>query len=516
MKKIISVLLAALMLFTMFGALAGSAQERVCDCEHMPLIYVFGKQTVYDDPASPDRRQLDGIDSNWVKGVIKDGAKYLAKGALTNNYDDFCDYVAAAFEERYKLFRCNDDGSVPDNGSGTDYSWSPETMIDDHVYDNVYSYVYIYDPREDPLTIADDMHAYVESVRRVTGHKRVAILSRCMGTEICLAYFAKYGWENIDTFFAYSSAAMGTTIFSELFAGKTELDFDSLNNYYGEKHQYDDDDAAQVILTLLETQTQLKALGLSERMIKRAFNSIMENVLPRVLRAGFATSPGYWSMVAPEDYEDAKEFLLGDEPERYSALIAKLDEYDRKVRQPMKDLLKEMNEDVKITILAKYGFQLIPLTVSQHEQSDDKITMTAQSFGATGAEYGKTFSDKYMADAKAKGTDQYISPDRIVDASTALLPDQTWFVKNIRHNDFPGHFYDFVIRLTRADRQLTVNDDPEFPQFTTFYWENGSDHWVPMTEENMNTEYSHPRFFQALRTFLQRLVALLKSLLFRR
>ena len=517
MKKIISVLLAAFMLLSSLGAFAVFAEdEKVCDCEHMPLIYVFGKQTIYDDPSSPNRVQLDGIDSNWAKEVILGASKQLAKGAVTNDYSEFCDILVAAFEERYSLFKCKDNGDLPDNSTGVDYSWSPETMIDDHVWDNVYSYVYIYDAREDPLTIADDMHEYIESVRRVTGHRKVAILTRCMGTEMALAYFAKYGWEDIDTFFSYSSAALGTTIFSELFAGKTEIDLDSLNNYYGEKHQYDNDDVSQVIRTMLESYSYLKGLGLTEKKINSAFKAIMANALPRILRSSFATSPGYWSMVGPRDYEDAKNFLFGSEGNKYDELIARLDEYDRLVRQPMNDLIKEMNKDVKICILAKYGFQIIPLTVSQHEQSDDKISMYDQSFGATGAEYGSTFSDKYIAEAKAKGTDKYISPDRIIDASTALLPDQTWFVKNIRHNDFPGQFYDLVIRMTRADRQLTVNDDPEFPQYTTYYWSNGHDYWAPMTNDNMNTEYGHMSFFQAIRAFFQRLFSLLSSLVFRR
>ncbi|MBQ7637321.1 MAG: hypothetical protein IJS90_00285, partial [Clostridia bacterium] len=90
------------------------------------------------------------------------------------------------------------------------------------------------------------------------------------------------------------------------------------------------------------------------------------------------------------------------------------------------------------------------------------------------------------------------------------------FVKNIRHNDFPGQFYDLVIRMTRADRQLTVNDDPEFPQYTTYYWSNGHDYWAPMTNDNMNTEYGHMSFFQAIRAFFQRLFSLLSSLVFRR
>ncbi|MBR3552230.1 MAG: hypothetical protein IKN72_02450 [Clostridia bacterium] len=511
MKRCLSVFLAVLMLLTSLSCLTAVAEDKVCNCEHMPMIYVFGKQHIYDDPHAENRRELDGLDAVWAKGLIGEGIKKFAKGLVTNNYDDFIEYVATNFEEKYAGFACQDNGDLPDNSTGIDYSWSPETMIDDHVWDNVYSYVYIYDARQDPMEIADDMHDYIESVRRVTGHHRVAVLSRCMGTEMALAYFAKYGWDDIDTFFSYSSAAMGTTIFSEIFAGKVELDLDSINEYYGTKYQYDTTEKKQLILTLLELISQLRALGLTEKALNRLFARLKTDLIPRILKASFATCPGYWTMVGPNDYEDAKAFLFKDDADKYADLIKRIDEYDRLVRQPMNELMLEMNKDVKMCILAKYGFQMIPATVSQREQSDDKITLKDQSFGATSAQIGKTLSTAYIEKAIAKGHGKYISPDRIVDASTALLPDQTWFVKNIRHNDFPGHFYDLVIRMIRADRQLTVNDDPEYPQYTVFYWEDGRDYWVPMTEENMHTEYQHPRFFDALKTFLQSLFTIIKN-----
>ena len=512
MKRCLSVFLAVLMLLSSLGCLTVLAEDAyTCDCEHMPMIYVFGKQHIYDDPYSENRRELDGLDAVWAKGLIKDGIKKFAKGLVTQNYDDFIEYIATNFEEKYAGFACKDNGDLPDNGTGIDYTWSPETMIDDHVWDNVYSYVYIYDARQDPLEIADDLHDYVESVRRVTGHHRVAMLTRCMGTEIAMAYFEKYGWDDIDTFFAYSSAAMGTTIFSEIFAGKIELDLDSISEYYGEKYGNDESESKQLILTLLEIITQLRAFGLTEKALNVVYGKLKSELIPRILKASFATCPGYWTMVAPEDYEDAKAFLFKDDADQYAELIARIDEYDRVVRQPMCETLKKMNEDVKICILAKYGFQMIPATVSQHEQTDDKITQKAQSFGATSAPLGETLSTSYILKAIAQGHGRYISPDRIIDASTALLPDQTWFVKNLRHNDFPGHFYDLVLRMMRSDRQLTVNDDPEYPQFTVFYWKDGQDYWVPLTEENMHTEYQHPRFFDALKTFLKALFAIIKE-----
>ena len=70
--------------------------------------------------------------------------------------------------------------------------------------------------------------------------------------------------------------------------------------------------------------------------------------------------------------------------------------------------------------------------------------------------------------------------------------------------------------MTRADRQLTVNDDPEFPQFMTYFWENDVEHWDPMTAENMHTEYTHPDRRTALQAFWEALKLWLKRLFDRR
>ncbi len=516
MKRTVSVFLALILLLSAFTALpAAAANSKTCSCEHTPMIYVYGRQDIFDDPASPDRKIISGYDAVWMKDTIM--ACYdLHKTELTvGSYDNFCDDLVDRFSTQYKDFVCDDAGKLPKNRSGVDWSWSPQTLQDDHKNDNVYSYVFIYDARKDPFVIADELNAYVEAVRSVTGHRKVAILSRCMGTDMALAYFQKYGWNNIDTFFTYSSAAQGTTIFSELFAGKFKLDLNSLSNYLTEQRSTDPlaTESADITLlrTLLDVLQAMNALGLPSAACNMLIEKVRTNALPRILRASFATSPGYWSMVSPEDYEQAKTFLFGNSTRRYAKLISKIDNYNLQVRQPMKDLLTRMQADgVKLCILAKYGFQLIPMTESRNTQSDDKITMTAQSFGATGAEYGKTLSVGHILLQTLKGKGGYISPDRIIDASTCWFPEVTWFVKNIRHNDFPGQFYDFVVRLVKSDRQLTIHDDPAFPQFTAFVRGVTGESWSPMSTGNLlwslfarsSVVAAIFSWFQTVRTFL--------------
>ena len=486
-------------------------EGRFCNCEHTPMIYVFGRQEIYDDPHSPSRRALTGYDLAWTAETMYADFEAHKQEMMLGNFDGFCDDLVAQFTDRYRGLPCDENGDLPNNSSGVDWSWSEEWMRDEHWNDNVYSYVFVYDPRKDPFEVADEMNAYIEAVRRVTGHRRVAILSRCMGTEMAIAYFQKYGWQDIDTFFAYSSAALGTTIFSELFAGKFTVDLDSISNFLSEQHaaypEAPETELLQLLRTLLEVLHQMHVLGLPSAYGTLLMERIRTNALPRILKASFATSPGYWSMVSSEDYAQAKNFLFKNDAGTYARLIERIDAYDNLVRRPMKSILTRMQADgVKLCILAKYGFQLIPYTQSRRAQSDDKITLEAQSFGATSANFGQTLRSTYISLQEARRLGRYISPDKIIDASTAWFPDVTWFVKNLRHNDFPYDFHQLVLRMIRSDRQLTVNDDPAFPQFLTYRWQDNAEHWEPMAEENMHTEFVHPDFetaWQALKDALR-------------
>ena len=82
-KKTISVLLCLVLLLSLAAPIASAAGR--CDCGHTPIIYVFGRSTIFDDPTSPDRRDLLDIGGDALTGMVKTGAPILAKAVVTNN-----------------------------------------------------------------------------------------------------------------------------------------------------------------------------------------------------------------------------------------------------------------------------------------------------------------------------------------------------------------------------------------------------------------------------------------------
>ena len=83
---------------------------------------------------------------------------------------------------------------------------------------------------------------------------------------------------------------------------------------------------------------------------------------------------------------------------------------------------------------------------------------------ATVAKYGETLSEDYLSSVKDK---KYISPDNVIDVSTAWFRDYTWFVKDAPHvaADYNTGFSKFTFTLLECEAQPTIDTFEEYPQF---------------------------------------------------
>ena len=84
------------------------------------------------------------------------------------------------------------------------------------------------------------------------------------------------------------------------------------------------------------------------------------------------------------------------------------------------------------------------------------------SLGATCADYGTTLPKDYK---QAKYPEKnYISPDRMIDASTCALPENTWFVRDWLHcNGNAG--IDRLFALVMTGEAVDIRAFAEYPQF---------------------------------------------------
>ena len=218
-------------------------------------------------------------------------------------------------------------------------------------------------------------------------------------------------------------------------------------------------------------------------------------------------------MVSDEDYEKAKETVFhGADMEKYANFIEIIDNYHYNVTAEIEEDFKRYEEmGVNIFNVTKYGYQATPVANGEYNStvSDGIVSATLSSGGATTAPVGKTFNKRYINNAVAAGTDKYISPDKQIDASTALFPERTWFVKNVKHAEFPPSMDLLFGEMIRND-DYTVNSDPDYPQYMVF--ENETGKVTPLVVENMNTEnWFDVTFGNALKTFFRLLGELIRQ-----
>jgi len=193
---------------------------------------------------------------------------------------------------------------------------------------------------------------------------------------------------------------------------------------------------------------------------------------------------------AEDDFEDALFYVFGEKGsekrEKYKNLITKIEDYHYNVMKEIDTVFESLREDeVKVGVIAKYGFQLAPITESRDYVADQFATVEKASFGATTSTVYEPLLADYIAVREAEGKGKYISPDKRIDASTCAFPDSTWFTKGITHSNWTEFETSVLLAVVTADRQLTV-DDFEYTQFVVY--DNETETAYPMTEDNYKTE----------------------------
>ena len=125
---------------------------------------------------------------------------------------------------------------------------------------------------------------------------------------------------------------------------------------------------------------------------------------------------------------------------------------------------------LKIGVSCGYGFPLSPYSATAYLSSDELVDTANASFGATCAPPNRPFGAFYKQ-AKAVpggGSYRYVSPDRMIDASTCVLPDYTWFNKDQPHYT-ELRMDDWVEWFTNAPRgEDSVHASARHPQWKHF------------------------------------------------
>jgi hypothetical protein len=510
--KFVSVFLSLVILATSALTCSFAVQKEA----GIPTVYVEGQGSgLHADKDNPDSESIYPLKYDLSAAYIKDFIKKLnpifAKAYITGNYDEYCNVLYNAVDPIYSKIRLDKNGEATNN-SGNTWTWSLDTLHDEKVdgeYD-LFAYVFHYDWRLDPCATADRLSSYINDVRTVTGSSKVNVVCRCLGCDIVASYIYEYGSSLINKCVVYCGTLEGTAACSKTFSGQIRIDPDGLERFAYDR--LDDKTLMTFVKESVSFFNKTKGLDLMSDFVDSVYKKVKSNLVPRLLIATYATFPSYWSMIG-EDYEEAKTLVFGKNTAEYAGLISKIDHYHYDIQANIRTILTNAkNNGTDIAIIAKYGYQIVPVVPNSDDITDGVVEVRLASLGATATKVNSTFSDEYINKAKANGTFKYISADRQVDASTCLFPDYTWIIKGIEHKNFPDCIDELIKTFLSTKGQMTVNDYAEYPQYLVYDENAGT--ISPMNSTNAGvTNWPNDSFFKTVIKLLKSAFALLKEYL---
>lgn len=458
MKKTLSILMTVTMLFAM---LAPALAKETCDCAYSPVVSIRGfGADLYTVDADGTEKNAFSMGGSEISTLASSLVGALTNLALKRDYSGFVSQLKAAVDVIADGILCDENG----DSIQTVVTHSDPTDVDTHqgtnyIYfrgDEHNNYVFNYDWRMSALDIADQLDAYIQEVKAVTGHDTVTLISHSEGNNVTAAYFYKYGSADVNKSIHMSPAFQGISIVGGAFSKQVDLKnkgsalYDFLATVMG------DDGVFAFLNALVAALNDVGALNTLTNALSRLFDKTLEQMYAEVLIDTFATMPALWSFVPDENYEAAKEAMFGGN-EKYGRLIEKIDDYHYNIQNHAGDILKAaMAEGTPCAITCGYGISVIPVTTETQSQGDFLIDTKYASLGATVAPFGGALEES---------DSPYLSPDRQIDASTCTLPDNTWFLKYQSHNSFCDPYTQFILWLVQFDGQPTVTSNEAYPQF---------------------------------------------------
>ena len=473
-KKLLSVLLACTLIVSVAVPALAAAET-----DANPILIVAGfTEYVLQNTDTGENAFPHNTDKivNTVTAVAPSLLTLLASGRTQADYDAFCDAALPVIGDMFDDIACNPDGTVKHPEVQLKYqfpesvaTYGVETVGQADAFDKQILYgaidavgadkVYVYglDWRLNPMDVADELNAWIQHIKEVQGCDKVSIAGISMGGAMVSAYLAKYGTDDVSNVTMISSAFTGLSYVGELYQGHVQIDEDGLYN---------------MLNAALGADTLSRIFG-STGLVKQVIALIddlyaaeQDRIFTECLVPAFGYNPGMWSFVPSENYDAAKEFMfahMDSTDAQKLELSAKLDAYHLAQANVEQTLKNAKAAGVNVAITSNYNFQIAPVAATAKQTSDQVIETVHTSGYATCANLGETLPAS-VKDGK------YVSVDRVIDASTCFLPDNTWFIKNMQHVGFDNsqNQCKFYAWLMTTDKQVTVNSNPDYPQFMLY------------------------------------------------
>ena len=484
MKKIISVVLAFIIAFSMLSITASATVKTECggNCDTCPAIVVpgIGQSNVWALDENGDYLLDDEGEriscfpaifdvASIVKKVIFPALLTLMTQHDIGLSDALCDVVLDAFA----VNMCDTNGKNTGNIEVEKYPYSVAECSDyekEQIYDNIplqnfsemagedHLYYFAYNSFGNNYDIVTELYSFIQMVKKETGHDKVNIVPISMGGSIANGLFQYYPqvMDDLNKVVYIVPALNGSTIVGDLYT-KNLAFFDTEFLYNGFLEALMDEEDARMI--------EVIARILPDEVL----SSVLHNVADCLVEDVAANITMLWGLCPKEYYPEASKALLGSKPE----IKRQTDMFYEAQLNSLANIQKLVDKGVEVFDIVDYD---VPLYLIGNSWNDDNadgvIHLSSTAMGVKSAIVGETLGDNYQqANSSTNCSDpthNHVSPDKVVDASTGLLPDHTFYFDGQNHEQTARNdaIISLATRLLATDDIKDVYSSPDYPQFS--------------------------------------------------
>lgn len=494
MKKSLSLTVALIMLLTSLSCVTVFAAEDKCDCGYAPSIVIPGifqcDVRYLDENGEP---MLNSEGEPYSQPFFMESTNEIVKSALTEALIPLASLLITQEDKEEKAAKAISDvlgeallsnlvldeyGQPIKNIKADEYKTNLASLTKEQrewALDNVpldayadiagldHLYYFSYFHTGNIKTAAEGVYELIQIAKEETGHDKVNLVPISQGGSVENALMQLYKdkgrdiSEDINRVCYVVPAADGAYVLGDIYR-------------YG---VIDDDDAlyGYMLPALLGEEQELLAyvINLLLRIFPTAdLNNILDTAVNTLVEDYLEYSTCLWGLIPSKDYPELRERFLMDEEDVY--IREQTDWYYNAQVNAKEYILEAQAKGVEFFDLVDYNYTSYKIFDSWDDLNGDGIIhLDSESFGATSVAVNVSLAEDYVQ-ANTYCTDpahNHIDEARLVDASTGILCESTFFFKGQNHEATARN--DVVMRL--AIRILTdesfknVYSDPAYPQF---------------------------------------------------
>ena len=448
MKKTFCFLFAVLFIFSSLSVAAFAAEKKAV----LPIIDMRGfmSSQILEDKDDENSTRLFPPETNALLKLARRLLPSLTRFSFDKNWDVLGDTLIPALQDLLNPVACDVNGDVKGHtGAFFTYPSKQEIAEDPNLS-------FVFDWREDPFTSAAQLNDFVRYVTDDCGFGKVALECHSYAGIVTLTYLSVYGVERIESVCFNATAVFGAAFAGELMQGKVHVSADGLGAFL--QSLIDQSEYEGLLRGLVTIFDDLGGLSFLCDFVNGLFEHLSSRIWKEAIVPVFGSWLSIWSMVPDLQLEAGKAFIEKTGVTQSETFRARIEKFNNCIRKKRAPLLRSINDQRPLYVIARYGYAGVPLGDIWTANSDGVLTTEAESFGATCEQIDFTAPPTIESI-------NLLSPHGAIDASTCLFPTQTWFIRNCSHTEKDPALRTFTDTLLRAKGQQTINSFYEYPQF---------------------------------------------------